>query len=175
MAGMGPTRILVVDDDDASRELLRDYLSDAGYDVAVAADGGQACRLLSAFRADLVVTDLEMPVMDGLELIRWLRGATPSCPVVLVTGRSDRELQLCRFGRRSGFECMTKPIDVDQLGQTIATTDIGVRGGRHAGSVSPGGAVQAFVEMGELRRSMGCLAATEMLRLILGANDAPAA
>ena len=119
MAGMGPTRILVVDDDEPTRELLRDYLSDAGYDVVVAADGRQACRALNAFRVDLVVTDLEMPVMDGLELIRWLRGAGPSCPIVLVTGRTDRELQLCRFGRRAGFECMTKPIDLEELGRTI--------------------------------------------------------
>jgi DNA-binding response OmpR family regulator len=119
MAGMGPTRILVVDDDEGTRELLRDYLSDAGYDVAVAVDGRQACRSLNAFRVDLVVTDLEMPVMDGLELIRWLRGAWPSCPIVLITGRTDRELQLCRFGRRAGFQCMTKPIDVEQLGRTI--------------------------------------------------------
>jgi two-component system chemotaxis response regulator CheY len=119
MAGMGPTRILVVDDDEPTRELLRDYLGDAGYDVVVAVDGRQACRALSAFNVDLVVTDLEMPVMDGLELIRWLRGARPSCPIVLVTGRTDRELQLCRFGRRAGFECMTKPIDVEQLGRAI--------------------------------------------------------
>jgi two-component system, chemotaxis family, chemotaxis protein CheY len=119
MAGMGPTRILVVDDDEATRELLRDYLSDVGYDVAVAADGRQACRALNAFRVDLVVTDLEMPVMDGLQLIRWLRDAWPACPIVLVTGRTDRELQLCRFGRRAGFQCMTKPIDVEQLGRTI--------------------------------------------------------
>ena len=119
MAGMGPTRILVVDDDEATRELLRDYLGDAGYDVVVAVDGRQACRALSTFHVDLVVTDLEMPVMDGLELIRWVRGAWPACPIVLVTGRTDRELQLCRFGRRAGFECMTKPIDVEQLGRAI--------------------------------------------------------
>ena len=119
MAGMGPTRILVVDDDELTREVLRDYLSDAGYDVLVAVDGLQACRVLNGFRPDVVITDLEMPVMDGLELIRWLRAARSSCSILLVTGRTDRELQLCRFGRRAGFECMTKPIDLDQLGQTI--------------------------------------------------------
>lgn len=119
MAVMGPTRILVVDDDEATRELLRDYLGDAGYDVAVAVDGRQACRVLGAFRADLVITDLEMPRMDGLDLIRWLRAERSTCPILLVTGRTDRELQLCRFGRRAGFECMTKPIDVERLGRAV--------------------------------------------------------
>lgn len=116
---MAPTRILVVDDDESTRELLRDYLSDAGYDVVVAIDGRQACRLLTFFHIDLLITDLEMPGMDGLQLIRWLRGVQSSCPILLVTGRTDRELQLCRFGRRAGFECMTKPVDVDQLGETV--------------------------------------------------------
>lgn len=110
---------MLVDDDEETRELLRDVLADAGYDVMVAADGVAACRVLAAFRADLVVTDLEMPGMDGLQLIRWLRSARPSCSILLVTARTDRELQLCRFGRLAGFECMRKPLDVDRFGQTV--------------------------------------------------------
>jgi DNA-binding response OmpR family regulator len=116
---MGPIRILLVDDDEETRELLRDVLADDGYEVMVAGNGEQACRTLARFRADLVITDLEMPGMDGLQLIRWLRTARPSCSILLVTGRSDRELQLCRFGRLAGFECMRKPVDVDQFGQTV--------------------------------------------------------
>ncbi len=110
---------MLVDDDEGTRELLRDVLADAGHDVMVAADGAEACRALAVFRADLVVTDLEMPGMDGLQLIRWLRRARPSCSILLITARSDRELQLCRFGRLVGFECMRKPLDVDRFGQTV--------------------------------------------------------
>lgn len=110
---------MLVDDDADAREVFRDLLADAGYDVMVAADGAEACRTLAFFRADLVVTDLEMPGMDGLQLIRWLRSARPSCSILLVTGRTDRELQLCRFGRLTGFECMQKPLDVDRFGQTV--------------------------------------------------------
>ncbi len=116
---MGRTRVLLVDDDEETRELLRDVLADAGYDVRVAEDGAAACRALAGFRADLVVTDLEMPGMDGLQLIRWLRRSRPSCAILLVTARSDRELQLCRFGRLAGFECMRKPLDVDRFGETV--------------------------------------------------------
>ena len=116
---MRRSRILLVDDDDLTRELLRDYFADAGYDVMVAANGRGACDVLAGFPADLVITDLEMPGMDGLELIRWLRSSRPGCSILLVTARSDRELQLCRLGRKAGFECMRKPIEVDRLGQTV--------------------------------------------------------
>jgi DNA-binding response OmpR family regulator len=112
-------RILLVDDDAGTREVLRDYLLDAGYEVQLAADGSEACAALACFAANLVITDLEMPGMDGLQLIRWLRRTRPSCPILLATGRTDRELQLCRFGRLAGFECMRKPIDVDELGQAV--------------------------------------------------------
>jgi len=108
-----------VDDDRETRELLRDYFLDAGHEVEVAADGSEACAILARFRAELVITDLEMPHMDGLQLIRWLRTARPSCAVVLVTGRTDQELHLCRFGKLAGFECMQKPIDLDALGHTV--------------------------------------------------------
>jgi len=112
-------RILLVDDDGETRELLRDYLGDSGYEIQVAADGKQACAVLGRFVPDLVITDLEMPGMDGLQLIRWLRKERPRCAILLVTGRTDRELQLCRFGRLAGFECMHKPIDVDDLGRVV--------------------------------------------------------
>jgi DNA-binding response OmpR family regulator len=116
---MGRRRILLVDDDEETRELLRDVLGDAGYDVMVAENGAAACRVLAVFRADLVVTDLEMPGMDGLQLIRWLRRTCPECSILLVTARSDRELQLCRFGRLAGFECMPKPLDLDRFVETV--------------------------------------------------------
>jgi DNA-binding response OmpR family regulator len=110
---------LLVDDDRETRELLREYFLDGGYEVEAAADGLEACAVLARFSAELVITDLEMPGMDGLQLIRWLRAARPSCGIVLVTGRTDRELQLCRFGKLAGFECMRKPIDLDELGHRV--------------------------------------------------------
>jgi DNA-binding response OmpR family regulator len=109
----------LVDDDGETREVLRDYLVDCGHEVQVAANGSQACATLARFSADLVITDLEMPGMDGLQLIRWLRKARAGCSILLITARSDRELQLCRFGKLAGFECMPKPIDVEELGHTV--------------------------------------------------------
>ncbi|HEX3901853.1 MAG TPA: response regulator [Polyangia bacterium] len=116
---MDSTRILLVDDDDETRELLREFFDDRGYAVETAADGAMALSCLSSFAADLVITDLEMPGMSGLELIRSLHAENPTCPVLLVTARAERELPLRRLGRRAGFECLRKPLDLEALGMVV--------------------------------------------------------
>lgn len=88
--------VLVVDDALTVRELERSILERAGYTVRVSADGREALRLLQADPADLVLTDLEMPVMDGIELIEAMRRnkALSSTPVVILTSHdseSDRQ------------------------------------------------------------------------------------
>ena len=77
--------------------------------------GRRRCRAWRRFAADLVITDLEMPGMSGLELIRSVHAAKPQCPVLLVTARAERELPLRRLGRRAGFECLRKPLDLEAL------------------------------------------------------------
>lgn len=78
--------ILVVDDSAVERRLLEEYLRRAGHEVAVAADAGEALRRLQLHPVDLVVTDLLMPEVDGLELLRRIRTRLPAVPVILVTG-----------------------------------------------------------------------------------------
>jgi CheY-like chemotaxis protein len=112
-------RILLVDDDGETRELLRDFFDDRGYLVETADGGMHALERLDVFAADLVITDLEMPGMNGLELIRSLHATRPGFPVLLVTARAEREVPLRRLGRRAGFECLRKPIDLDALGQLV--------------------------------------------------------
>lgn len=95
-----PTSILVVDDALTVRELQRSILARAGYDVRTAADGQDALARLAERRPDLVVTDVEMPVLDGLGLTRAIRAspALASVPVLMVTSRaSDAD-------RREGLE-----------------------------------------------------------------------
>jgi DNA-binding response OmpR family regulator len=113
------TRILLVDDDEETLELLREFFDDRGYAVETAGDGARALSCLNTFAADLVITDLEMPGMNGLELIRSLHTENPACPVLLVTARAERELPLRRLGRRAGFECLRKPLDLDALGMVV--------------------------------------------------------
>jgi two-component system chemotaxis sensor kinase CheA len=98
-APAGPASVLVVDDTAVVRELERSILEEAGYRVRTAADGRLALAALADTPADLVVTDVEMPNCDGLELTRAIRGqpALTGLPVVVVTSRSsdaDRRLAM---------------------------------------------------------------------------------
>jgi len=81
-------RVLVVDDEQAVRELLEKTLTLADYDVDTAADGASALDRLRAVRYALLITDLKMPGMDGLSVIREARRIRPELPVVIITGCS---------------------------------------------------------------------------------------
>ncbi len=93
-------RVLVVDDSPLTRELLVSLLESVGYEIVQAGDGGEALQRLAREAVDAVVTDLEMPVVDGLELTRRLKGhpTLRSLPVVIVTTRGSEQ------DRRRGME-----------------------------------------------------------------------
>jgi CheY-like chemotaxis protein len=82
------SRVLVVDDEPDQRFLLRRVLQRAGHEVSEATDGAAALRAVQESPPDLVVTDVMMPVMDGVELIRCLRGdpATAHIPILAASG-----------------------------------------------------------------------------------------
>jgi DNA-binding response OmpR family regulator len=105
-------RVLVVDDDVNVRDVLRRYLEHAGYRVALAGDGEQALRLAEESRPDLVVLDLMLPGIDGLEVCRRLR--TRETPVVMLTARSEEEDRI--VGLQLGADdYVTKPFSPREL------------------------------------------------------------
>jgi two-component system, chemotaxis family, sensor kinase CheA len=81
------TRVLAVDDSAVIRNLVERILLDAGFEVEVASNGHVALEKLEEYRPHLVVTDVEMPEMDGLELLRRIRGKSKSLPVVILSSR----------------------------------------------------------------------------------------
>jgi CheY-like chemotaxis protein len=81
--------ILVVDDDDAMRELMSRMLQRAGFTAVTAVNGRDALERFHERHIDAVVTDMVMPEMDGLELIRALRAARPGLPIIAVSGVHD--------------------------------------------------------------------------------------
>jgi CheY-like chemotaxis protein len=103
-------RILVAEDEADIRELLRLALTAAGYEIETAADGGAAWELAAARPPDLVVTDLRMPAMDGLELIRALRSqpALSRTPVILFTAYVSSDPRVAEAGQLGGVEVVTK-------------------------------------------------------------------
>jgi CheY-like chemotaxis protein len=82
-------RILVVDDDDAVRLLLRTVLERRGHSVVEAANGEEGLRCYQAAPTDLVITDIQMPVMDGLQMIKELRSAFPAVKIIAISGEKS--------------------------------------------------------------------------------------
>ena len=107
-AAVGPRRrILVVDDEASIREVLTQYLELEGFTVLQAADGVEALRSAEAQPPDLVVLDLMLPGMDGLEVCRRLR-ATSAVPILMLTARSDETDKLAGFAVGTD-DYVTKP------------------------------------------------------------------
>lgn len=78
-------RILIVDDDPLTREIAVELLSDAGHECVVAEDGRQGLAVLQARSCDLVLLDMIMPVMDGVEALRHIKTAWPGLPVLVMS------------------------------------------------------------------------------------------
>lgn len=112
-------RVLVVDDAPYIRDILDEYLRDLGYTVATAPDGETALHMLKTGRPDVVLLDLWMPGMDGVDVITAIRLADPTLPVVILTADTDiaRAQQLLT---RGAFDYIPKPFDFDVVGRIVA-------------------------------------------------------
>jgi CheY-like chemotaxis protein len=84
-----PTRVLVVDDEPGIRDLIRQYLEVAGYEVLEAEDGRKAVGLAKTHCVDLMITDLVMPEQEGIETIRLLNREQPGLKIIAMSGASD--------------------------------------------------------------------------------------
>jgi CheY-like chemotaxis protein len=112
-------RILVVDDDASLRDLLRLHLSAAGYEVDVAADGIAAGYKVLKSPPDLIITDVNMPHMDGFEFVAALKAdkSLPPIPVIFLTSLEEGDQR----GRELGaVGYVTKPIRADRLLALVA-------------------------------------------------------
>jgi two-component system response regulator HydG len=111
---IGSTRVLVVDDEPSARGGLEKLLRQAGYLVETAPDGARALEIAAETSPDLVVTDLRMPVMDGLELLARLREQDGDLPVLVATAFGDIGAAVSAM-RVGAADFLTKPIDFDIL------------------------------------------------------------
>jgi signal transduction histidine kinase len=106
--------ILVVDDETDIREVLEITLLDIGYTVFLAEDGKAALDLFEKEHPSIVITDIKMPVMGGIELLRQVKRKSPDTPVIMITGHGDMDLTISslKFG---AADFITKPVNVDML------------------------------------------------------------
>jgi CheY-like chemotaxis protein len=110
--------ILVVDDEQAIRAALADTLAFLGHEVATASNGTEGLRLFLKDSFELVVTDVQMPGMDGWTLAQRIKDASPITPVVLITG-SGKEMILRKLKGNSIDSVLFKPFTLEDLQQTL--------------------------------------------------------
>lgn len=111
--------ILIAEDDDTLRELMSDYLGENGYEVLRARDGAEAMAMLDSHHIDLMVCDIMMPHMDGYTLIRELREAEFSLPILIVTARETMDDKRCGFVAGAD-DYMVKPVDFEELALRVS-------------------------------------------------------
>lgn len=113
-------KILVVDDDKTTRKLLGFYLKAKGFEVVTAENGLDAIEKLGSENANLIMTDLNMPYMDGIELVKTLRAdpAWAAIPIIMVTTEADPE-ERQKAMSAGASEYIVKPVTADAVAQTI--------------------------------------------------------
>jgi two-component system capsular synthesis sensor histidine kinase RcsC len=111
-------RILVVDDEEAIRGALFDIISFMGFDVTVAHNGDQGLSLFLERTFDLVLTDFQMPGLDGWDLAKCIKTTSQDTPVVLITGQ-DRKAILSKIEESDFDAILFKPFTLEELEETF--------------------------------------------------------
>jgi DNA-binding NtrC family response regulator len=112
-------KILIVDDDQKICETLSDILEEAGYEVSTACDGRDALEKTRMDSFNLVITDIKMPIMDGMALLKEIEKSHADIEVIVITsyGYQGQQVEATRLG---AYEYLNKPLNLDQLKNIIA-------------------------------------------------------
>ena len=141
---MAGKRVLVVDDDAKTVELVKLYLNRDGYRVLTAYDGVEALRLARESRPDLIVLDLMLPSMDGLEVCRTLRDES-DVPIIMLTARTTDEDKLTGLGLGAD-DYVTKPFSPRELAARVRTVLRRLPGERGPAEIKRGELVLNFLK-----------------------------
>jgi DNA-binding NtrC family response regulator len=112
--GMGGERILIVDDEEINREFLQEVLTHQGYDVKTAANGAKALELLKQEVFHAVLSDLKMPELGGVELVRQLKEIAPSTVGIIFTGYATIETAVDAI-KAGAYDYVTKPFRIEEI------------------------------------------------------------
>jgi signal transduction histidine kinase/FixJ family two-component response regulator len=107
-------KILIVDDEQDIREVLEISLSDLGYEVCTAENGEEALRIIEEVNPPIVLTDIRMPIMDGIELLRKIKQENSEIEVIMITGHGDMDLAIKSL-KHEATDFITKPIKDEVL------------------------------------------------------------
>jgi len=118
----GNGRVMIVDDEESVRKVLRLSLTKAGYDVVEADHGGKGIEAIgsddNALMMDVILCDIRMPKINGLEAITFFRQQYPSVPIIVVTGYPDQKMATDLLSK-GVFDYLVKPVDNEKLLQTV--------------------------------------------------------
>jgi two-component system, NtrC family, response regulator AtoC len=111
---MSDSTVLIVDDERTLARAIKAFMDQAGYQAEVAGDAEQAIELLPSLRPDVVFTDVRLPGMSGIELLRRIREFDPAIPVIIMTayGTIEGAVEAVKLG---AFDYMKKPVDLEEL------------------------------------------------------------
>ena len=170
-----PGALLIVDDDATVRESLGEALSEAGYDVRTAEDAARALAALATRAPDVVLTDVRMPGLDGLELLRLLRERSPGVQVILMTAYDDMPTVAAAM-RQGATDFLVKPLHLHALRDLLTRVFDDRRARERASRDGPaaedglaiGDLVGRDARMIEIYKLIGQVAATHANVLIRG-------
>ncbi|MCP4745155.1 MAG: response regulator [Desulfobacteraceae bacterium] len=101
--------IIVADDESDVLEVLQKILSKAGYKVSCASRGDEAVELFKKHHADCVITDIRMPGMDGMDVLKTIKSITPNVPVIILTGHATLDMAVLALKDLGAYDFLTKP------------------------------------------------------------------
>ena len=107
-------KVLVIDDEEIIRNKLKKLIEKEGFETLTAADGKEGLEIFHKEQPGLVITDITMPEVDGMEVLHTVKRTDPNCEVVLITGYGDFETSIKAL-REGVLDYLKKPIDLDQL------------------------------------------------------------
>ena len=113
-----PARILVVDDEPSVAEIFQEFLTDLGHEITVASSGEEAQQLIPALHPDIILTDINLPGISGLEVMRIAKRNDPETAVIVVTGHASAATAIDAL-RQGAYDYITKPFDLGEIHQIV--------------------------------------------------------
>jgi DNA-binding NtrC family response regulator len=111
-------QLLYADDEPALRELVQNHLSLEGFDVETVADGEETIRILDKKKFDLVILDVHMPKMDGLEVLKYMKAHGMKSRMIILTGDGDPHI-VSECAKYGALDYLTKPYNYHELIEAI--------------------------------------------------------
>ena len=112
------TKILIIDDDESTRETLRLYLAEVGYATFAAANGAEGLDLWKRENPELIISDVNLPDANGLELMERMKESDPNLPVIIITAFDDMKSTIAAM-QKGAYDYLEKPIDINRLKLSI--------------------------------------------------------